>query len=221
MEDIEKIIGYEFKDKKLLKVALTHSSFAHKFGKHNNERLEFLGDSILGFIVADFLLKNFEDNEGVLTKMRSSLVSCDFLSKIITKNNLHEYILASPESLKNGDNVKGDFFEALLGAIYLDSDIEVCKNFVYRILNLNLKTAKSVFNSSKDFKTLLQEKVQAEKKTMEYKLLNVSGEENAKVFEMELVIDGEVISSAKASSKQKAENQAAKIAIEKFDKNNI
>lgn len=221
MEKLEEIISYEFKNKDLLNCALTHSSYAHKFGVQNNERLEFLGDSILGFIVAEFLLKNFSNDEGFLTKMRSSLVSCDYLSKIITQNNLHEYILTSPETLKYNDSVKGDFFEALLGAIYLDSDMQTCKDFVYKILDLNKQNAKNVFENNKDYKTLLQEKVQSKKGTIEYKLLGISGEENAKIFDMQLIIDGKPICSAKASSKQKAENLTAKIAIEQFKKNKI
>ncbi len=213
MEELEKIIGYNFKDKSLLNVALTHSSFAHKFNQKNNERLEFLGDSILGFIIAEFLVKNIGDDEGVLTKMRASMVSCEYLSKIVTENGLNNFIKTSPESLKNNESVKGDFFEALLGAMFLDSDMQTCKDYVYRILNLNISHIKEVFSDYKDYKTLLQEKVQAQKGTIEYKLLSVSGEENSKIFEMCLLINEKFICSAKASSKQKAENKCAKHAL--------
>jgi len=216
MKNFEELIGYQFKNKNLLDYALTHSSYAHRFGLKNNERLEFLGDSVLGFIVADFLVKNFENNEGILTKMRASIVSCEYLSKVITNNKLNEYIKTSPEELKFNETVKGDFFEALLGAIYLDSNFETCKNFVYNILNLNKQNITKIFGEVKDFKTLLQEKVQANKGKIEYKLLNVSGKENAKIFEMQLLINDEIICSQKASSKQKAENKCAEFALKNF-----
>lgn len=214
MEDIERVINYNFKNKDLLNLALTHSSFAHKNNlTKNNERLEFLGDSILGYIVAEFLVKNFTENEGKLSKYRASIVSCEYLSKIITKNGLDKYIKTFPEDLKNNETVKGDFFEALLGAIYLDSDLQTCKNFIFNILELSKEKIIEVFNNNKDYKTLLQEKIQAQKGKIEYILLSSSGEDNAKIFEMQLKIDGKEISRAKASSKQKAENRCAEIAL--------
>ena len=199
MEEIEKIIGYSFKNKDLLNLALTHSSFAHKYNIKNNERLEFLGDSILGFVVADFLIKEFLEDEGKLTKLRAHMVSCEHLSEVISKFNLERYIKTSPEELRERETVKGDFFEALLGAIYLDSNLETAKNFIFKMLELNKQKVLSVFNKSKDFKTELQEKVQANKGKVEYRLLNITGEENAKIFEMELLINEKVICSAKAS----------------------
>lgn len=213
MEDIEKIINYSFKDKELLSMALTHSSFAHKYNLKNNERLEFLGDSILGFVVAEFLLKNFGEDEGKLTKYRACIVSCEYLSKVITKIGLDKFIKTSPENLKEKETVKGDFFEALLGAIYFDSDLETCKQFIYKILNLTKETIISVYNNNRDFKTELQEKVQAKKGKIEYKLVQILGEENAKIFEMELLINDKLICKAKASSKQKAENKCAELAL--------
>lgn len=213
MEEIENIINYTFKNKDLLNVALTHSSFAHKYNLKNNERLEFLGDSILGFVIAEFLVNNFGEDEGKLTKYRATLVSCEYLSKIITKFGLDKYIKTSPSELKNKETVKGDFFEALLGAIYLDSDLETCKRFINNILNLSKETIIKVHNNNKDFKTELQEKVQAHKGKIEYKLVSISGEENAKIFEMELLINGQKIYTAKATSKQKAENKCAEQAL--------
>ncbi len=213
MEDIEKIINYSFKDKELLNIALTHSSFAHKYNLKNNERLEFLGDSILGFVVAEFLLKNFGEDEGKLTKYRACIVSCEHLSKVITKIGLDKFIKTSPENLKEKETVKGDFFEALLGAIYFDSDLETCKQFIYKILNLTKETIISIYNNNRDFKTELQEKVQAKKGKIEYKLVQILGEENAKIFEMELLINDNLICKAKASSKQKAENKCAELAL--------
>ena len=210
MEEVEKIINYEFKNKSLLLTALTHSSYAHKHKTQNNERLEFLGDSIIGFLIAEYLYQKLDLKEGELTKIRAKIVSCENLSLIVTKSNLFEYIKTMPENLKNNETIKGDFFEALLGAMFLDSDMQTCKDYVYRILNLNISHIKEVFSDYKDYKTLLQEKVKAQKGKIEYKLLSVSGEENSKIFEMCLLINEKFICSAKASSKQKAENKCAK-----------
>ncbi|MGN1208193.1 MAG: ribonuclease III [Christensenellales bacterium] len=212
-EKIENIIGYSFKNKDILNIALTHSSYAHKFCVKNNERLEFLGDSVLGFIVAEFLFEKFKEDEGMLTKMRANLVSCEFLSKIVTENKLFEFIKTSPENLKFNETVKGDFFEALLGAMFLDGGIQICKEFVHKTLNLNKENVLSVFASHEDYKTKLQEKVQAKQGKIEYVLLSVSGPDNSRVFEMQLLINNTFVSKAKALSKQKAENECAKIAL--------
>ena len=216
LEKLEKEIGYEFKDIELLRTALTHTSYAYEKKVQSNEKLEFLGDSILGFVVADFLIKEFLEDEGKLTKLRAHMVSCEHLSEVISKFNLEKYIKTSPEELRERETVKGDFFEALLGAIYLDSNLETAKNFIFKMLELNKQKVLSVFNKSKDFKTELQEKVQADKGKVEYRLLNITGEENAKIFEMELLINEKVICSAKASSKQKAENKCAEMALKKI-----
>jgi len=217
MNNIEDIINYTFKNKELLMLAQTHSSFGHKFNTQNNERLEFLGDSILGFIVADFLINNFNEDEGLLTKYRSSVVSCEHLSKIITTLKLEKFIKTSPENLNEKETVKGDFYEALLGAIYLDGGLTSAKNFVYKSLNLSVNEVLKVYKLNKDYKTILQELIQAKKGEIEYKLVKILGEENAKIFEMALYINKKFICSQKDSSKQKAENRCAEFAI----KNNI
>lgn len=213
MEKIEEIIEYEFKDKALLNLATTHSSYAHKYNLENNERLEFLGDSILGFLVADFLYANFQENEGLLTKYRASLVSCEHLSKIITTNSLNKFIKTFPSNLNQKETVKGDFFEALLGAIYLDSNLETCKKFIYKFLNLSSEEVLQVYSNNQDYKTILQEKIQARQGKIEYQLISTSGEDNSKIFEIQLKIDGKIVSKAQGSSKQKAENKCAEIAL--------
>ena len=111
MENIEKIINYQFKDKELLNNALTHSSYAHKYSLKNNERLEFLGDSVLGLIIAEFLLKEYSLKEGELSKIRARIISSENLSKVITMLKLDEYIKTSPENLVKSEYIKGDFFE--------------------------------------------------------------------------------------------------------------
>ena len=214
MEKLEKIINYSFKNKCLLEKSLTHSSYAHKNNLENNERLEFLGDSVLGLIVTDFLINNSGLSEGKLSKIKACLVSCEYLSEIVSDLKLEEFIKVSPEELKYNETVKGDFFEALLGALYLDSNLQTCKEFVYKVLDLNLSKIEEVNNNLKDYKTKLQELVQADKGKLEYKVLSCEGLPNNTMFEIELIINDISIAKAKGTSKQKAENEVAKIGIE-------
>lgn len=218
MENIEKIINYEFQDKNLLTIALTHSSYAYKYGIQNNERLEFLGDSVLGLIIAEYLIKEYSLKEGELSKIRARIVSCENLSKIIVKNNLDKFIKTSPETLISSEAVKGDFFEALLGAIYLDSNLETCKKFVFKILNINKEYIDNIMNKTKDYKTKLQEMVQAKKGKVFYKTIGEEGLPNNIIFEVELFINDKPICRGKEKSKQKAENLCAKFAVENIDK---
>lgn len=216
MEELEKIIGYKFKNIELLQTAVTHSSYAYIHNIASNERLEFLGDSILGFIVAEFLYKNVNVDEGKLTKIRANIVNYEFLSDIITKNNLDKFILTSPLNMVKSNSVKCDFFEAILGAMYLDGGLKCCETFVYNFLNLNNENLDNIINCFADFKTQLQEMVQAKKGVIEYRFKGQEGKPNDAIFEIELYINNQFICSAKEKSKQKAENLCAKIAIENF-----
>lgn len=213
MKTIEEIIAYNFKDKNLLDLALTHSSYAHKYNIQNNERLEFLGDSILGYLIAEYLYQNFTIKEGELSKIRARIVSCENLSNVITKNKLYEYIKTSPENLNENETVKGDFFEALLGAIYLDGGLDSAKKFVFNILDITTKNIEKVLNENIDYKTKLQEVVQAKKGEVKYVVVGEEGKDNNKTFEVELFINNKSVAKAKGRSKQKAENLAASIAL--------
>lgn len=217
MENIEKIIGYEFKNKSLLQTALNHSSFANKNHIDSNERLEYLGDSIIGFLTADFLILNYNLKEGELSKIRSKIVSSANLSKIITNLKLDEYLKTFPQNLKT-EAMKGDFFEALVGAVYLDSNFKICKEVVYKLLEINKENIDKISNENQDYKTMLQEYVQAKKGRLEYKLINNFGLANDLTFEIELFINGKSICKTKEKSKQKAENLCAKLAMEKVEK---
>lgn len=217
MKEIEKIIGYEFKDNSLLSLALTHSSFLYKKDGKDNERLEFLGDSIIGFVVAEFLAKNFSQNEGMLTKYRSCIVSCSHLSEIVTSLGLNKFLKVNSKDLKDNESVKGDFCEALIGAIYLDSNLDECKKFIYNFLNLTKENVLRIYNENVDYKSVLQEKVQAKKGTMEYILISQSGLDNNRTFEMELIINGKSVCKQISTSKQKTENECAKIALQNLE----
>lgn len=218
MENIEKIINYSFKNKELLEIALTHSSYAYRYSEKNNERLEFLGDSVLGLIIAEFLIKEYSLKEGELSKIRAKIVSCENLSKIITKNGLDAYIKTNPSNMIKSEAIKGDFFEALLGAIYLDSDLSTCKEFVFEILNINKKNIDKLMLETEDYKTKLQELVQAKKGKISYITINEEGLPNDMIFEVELFVNDKSITKAKGKSKQKAENLCAKFACQNINK---
>jgi len=213
MKKIENIIGYKFKDKTLLETALTHSSYGYKYKVKHNERLEFLGDSILGFIVAEHLFKLFSQDEGILTKVRAEIVKCDYLSTIIHKFELDNFIKVFPANLIKSNTIKGDFFEALLGAIYLDGGLKECSNFIFKFIDLSKENLENFIIQTNDFKTKLQEIVQAKKGKLEYKVIGEEGKPNAKIFNVALFVNEKLICEAKEKSKQKAENLCAKLAI--------
>lgn len=205
-----KIQNYTFKNPSLLEQALTHSSYS----KNNYERLEFLGDSILDLIVGEYLFNNSAEHEGVLSKLRAQFVSQQNLVKVFDRLNIEKQILLG-KSFQGGitDSLKGDIVEAIIAAVYLDSDFEQTKKFVQSIINLgNYKTMKST-----DYKSQLQEKAQAKKQKVSYKTLSRSGQSHSPLYEVGVLVDGKQLAKATASSKNKAEQDAAKIALGLLD----
>ncbi len=221
MTEFEKKIGYEFKDKGLLKRALTHSSYGNERKCKDNERLEFLGDSVLGFLTAEYLFKRLKDTpEGMLSKIRASLVCEQSLYDISKKINLSEYImLGHGEEMSGGRNrpsVVSDAFEAVLAAMYLDAGLDTAKKWLLEMLDDAFDDAISG-TRSRDYKTELQEYLQQELKSRaEYRLASQSGPDHNKHFEIEVVLDGKVLSKAGGSSKKEAEQAAARLALEKL-----
>lgn len=218
METIEKAIGYQFKNKALLERALTHSSYANE--KHNddkdNERLEFLGDSVLGFVTAEYLFTQHENfHEGELSRVRSYAVCEKSLFKFAKEINLGKYIkLSHGEDITGGRNrpsVLSDAFEAVIAAIYLDGGMEPAKKFVLRFVTPYVE-AKPSF---KDYKTVLQELVQRNHgEELKYVLVSESGPDHDKTFEVEVHLNSNVIGTGIAGSKKKAEQAAAQQALE-------
>lgn len=218
MNELQQKIKYNFKDKSLLERALTHSSYANE--RHlqtgDNERLEFLGDSVLGFVTAEYLFANHKNfPEGELTKLRSYAVCEKSLYKFAKEISLGKFL-----KLSNGENNTGgrerpsvlsDAFEALIAAIYLDGGIEPAKKFVLSFV-VPYVEAKPSF---KDYKTMLQEVVQRNQgEELVYVLISESGPDHDKCFEVEVHLNSNVIGSGKGSSKKKAEQSAAKEALE-------
>lgn len=217
IESIEHTIGYKFKNKELLKTAFTHSSFAHENRVESNERLEFLGDSALEYIVTYKLFSEFSLSEGNLSKFRQKLVSESPLAMIVEELGLDKYLLKGKGELKNkvdSKAIKADLFEAIVGAICIDSGIAQAKNFV-------LKALGSVFDSYRgvkrfdDPKTKIQETFIHEKIVYETKKLNKNG-----YFEYVsyLKINGVISGFGSGRNKKLAEEMAAQNALDKTTK---
>ena len=219
IKDIEKKLGIVFKDKSLLTTAFTHSSFANMNNTKSNERLEFLGDSLLNFITTKYLYNNFQLNEGELSKIKAYLVSSDNLSKVIDDLNVIEYLRHGSFDAGKSKNVRCDLFEAILGAVYLDSYFDVAEKFVIEKLQFSKNNIESLMHKVVDYKTKLQEFVQQNgKNTIEYILLKQTGKAHEPNFVVELKIDGKTICNYTANSKKLAENMCAKYALELMNK---
>ena len=220
IKDLERAMGYQFGNISLLQNALTHSSYANE-RDHNslmsNERLEFLGDSILGMVVADHLYRSFPNRpEGELTRMRADMVCERALAKVANQISLGDHILLGKGEEQGGgrsrDSILADAVESIIAACYLDGGMDAAKRFVERFVLSDVPVAKL---HNVDYKTALQELVQQKKnQIIQYTLVGESGPDHDKQFQVELSLNGEVIGSGTGTSKKRAEQEAAKAAIE-------
>ena len=216
-EELQQVLHYTFKNPALLRIALTHTSFANesKVATTHNERLEFLGDSVLSVVVADYLFHQSGRPEGELTRMRASLVSEDALFQFAQEIHLGEYLrLGHGEDLGGGRNrpsVVSDAFEAVIAALYLDGGMEAARNFILPFITEG-KTAEE------DYKTQLQEVVQQDPSAvLRYEVTGESGPDHAKKFTVCVWRNGEKLAEAPGRSKKAAEQHAAKIARDDAD----
>ncbi|MEG0571184.1 MAG: ribonuclease III [Oscillospiraceae bacterium] len=220
MRNFEDVIGYQFKNPSLLNEALTHSSYAHEGKKsaNNNERLEFLGDSVLSVIVTEHLFCNHKDYpEGELTKIRASLVCETSLFNFAKKINLGQYLkLGKGEIVSGGSqrpSILADAFEAVIAAIYIDGGIEAARKYVMGFIpnDTDAKTNSTLC----DYKTSLQEIIQQNKEEkIEYVLIDEKGPDHSKTFTVELHLNSNVIGTGTGKSKKQAEQIAAREALE-------
>ena len=221
MRDLEKIIGYEFKDKNLLKRALLHTSYCNeiKSAGESNERLEFLGDSVLSVVVAEYLFSHYKkQHEGDLTKLRASLVCEKALAVFAKEIELGRFIMLGKGELNNGGNerpsILSDAFEALLAAMYLDGGMETVKPFILKFVEteLELRNTTGCFN---DYKTQLQEIIQRNREEeLLYVLVGEDGPDHDKQFTVEVRLNSNVIGTGVGHSKKQAEQLAARQALE-------
>ncbi len=222
MVTLEQKIGYTFRDRSLLENALTHSSYANEHrekGALSNERLEFLGDSILGLIVADHLYRTRPDlPEGDLTRIRAALVCENSLVDVAKELDLGSYLkLGKGEESGGGrhrPSIQADAVEAMLAAVYLDGGIGQARKLVHALI-LGHEREKTA--AGRDYKTALQELIQRESgQVLTYRLTGESGPDHAKIFSMEVLLNGEAIGSGQGHSKKEAEQAAARAAVEKL-----
>ncbi len=213
LKKLEEKIGYEFKDKRLMVQALTHSSFSNeqKINKFKNyERLEFLGDAVLELLSSRFFYENYPDMaEGQMTRMRSSMVCEPALAFCARDLSLGDFILLGKGEEATGgrmrDSIISDVMEAVIGAIYLDGGIDKANEFVQKYVLSDLEDKQLFYDS----KTILQEQVQKKGQELVYKLVSESGPDHDKIFVVEAVIDGQVVGKGQGRNKKSAEQQAA------------
>ena len=220
IKDLETAIGYRFKNISLLQNALTHSSYANEHWHNSlksNERLEFLGDSILGMVVAEYLYKNFPDRpEGELTRMRADMVCEKTLAAVAGRIELGQHLLLGNGEEQGGgrsrNSILADAVESVIAASFLDGGMAAARQFIDKFILVEVPV-KKLHNA--DYKTALQELVQQKKnQTLSYVLVGESGPDHDKHFEVEVSLNGRVIGTGSGSSKKRAEQMAAKKALE-------
>lgn len=217
LTEFEKKISYTFKDKNLLKTALTHSSYANENKlSYDNERLEFLGDSVLGFVTAEYLFGEFRSRpEGELTKLRAAVVCEKSLFRFADKISLGDYILMGKGEEhtggRNRPSVVSDAFEAVIAAMYLDGGIEAVRPYIIGFLTEAVKREASF----KDNKSLLQEEIQKKHgNVLTYEQTDEKGPDHDKLFVFDVKLNGKVIGTGEGRSKKEAEQAAAGAALE-------
>lgn len=210
---IEEIIGYTFRNKKLLIKALTHTSFAHENDIESYQNMEFLGDSILDFVVAEHLIKLYPNyNEGELTQIRSTVVSKDPLANIIDYYGLDDYILISGTG-NPSRKTRSDIFESLVAAIYYDSGMSSARDFIIRFLG-KLMLGEKI---ETDHKSRLYEYAAKKGFEVEFVLNNVTGPQHRPTFYYEVRINDETMGYGEDHSKKAAQQEAARHALKKLD----
>ena len=219
LSSLENNIGYTFKNKQLLKTALTHTSYAYENKVKSYERLEYLGDSILEFISSKYLFENFEHlTEGEMTKVRASAVCEDSLYEVALKHNFSDflYLGKSEKSTKtNKKAILADVVEAVIAAMYLDSkNLNIVENFILENIKNQIEIASKNIGK-KDYKTVLQEKLQENGEVqIKYTIIKEEGPDHNKSFTAEVECNGEKLAIGEGRSKKKAEMEAARKAIQ-------
>ena len=222
IKDLETAIGYHFKNIQLLQNALTHSSYANERWHNSllsNERLEFLGDSVLGMLVAEYLYSNFPNRpEGELTRMRADMVCEQTLAAAANRIGIGDHLLLGHGEEQGGgrkrNSILADAMESVIAACFLDGGIEAALKVVQRFILVEVPLKKM---NNADYKTQLQELVQQKKnQVLSYALVGQSGPDHDKQFEVDVALNGNVVGSGTGSSKKRAEQDAARAAIEKL-----
>ncbi len=220
IKDLEKAIGYRFQNITLLQNALTHSSYANERWHNSlmsNERLEFLGDSVLGMVVAEYLYRTFPDRpEGELTRMRADMVCEKTLAAIAARIELGKHLMLGNGEEQGGgrsrESILADAVESVIAAAFLDGGMEAARKFIEQFVLVEVPV-KKLHNA--DHKTALQELVQQKKnQVLSYRLIGESGPDHDKRFDVQVSLNGNVVGTGSGSSKKRAEQMAAHSALE-------
>lgn len=215
-----KSVDIHFKNLDLLDQAFNHRSIKNeKKELQNNERLEFLGDSVLGMVTAAYLYKNLENSEGDLAKIKSAVVSEESLAPIANKLGINKLLrMSKGEEMTGGRNkpaILADCMEAIIGAYYVDSGYKAAEKYVLEFIIPEIKNVLENGIGMKDYKTVLQEKYQKlTKTTPKYELLSVSGPDHEQIFEVQVLLGEKAFGPVKGKSKREAQQQAAKLALD-------
>ena len=215
---LEESIGYKFKNIDLLKKALTHTSYAYEHKIESNEKLEFLGDSILEFLSSKFIYQNYPNlKEGEMTKVRATVVCEESLYKIADKHNFSDFLYVGKSEMMHQGNRKvaimADSVEAVIAAMYFDSGLEISEKFIIDNLKEEIRIA-SQHVGIKDHKTILQEKLQVNGNVdIKYEIIKESGPDHDKTFTAEVKLNGKVLAQGEGKTKKQAEMDAADKAL--------
>lgn len=220
IKDLENAIGYRFKNITLLQNALTHSSYANEYwhdSLRSNERLEFVGDSVLGMVVAEYLYRTFPERpEGELTRMRADMVCERALAKVANRLDLGSHLLLGHGEEQGGGRTRAsilaDAVESVIAACFFDGGMEAAKKLIETFILCNVSVGKL---TNADYKTAFQERVQQKKdQSISYRLVGESGPDHDKSFQVEVLLNGNVVGTGIGSSKKRAEQDAARVAME-------
>lgn len=228
LNSLQKSLKIKFKDKSLLNRALTHRSFVNEYrtGLQDNERLEYLGDSVLAVVINEYLFKRYEEYpEGDLAKIKSAVVSESTLARVASEINLGSFLLMGKGEERSGgrerESILANTFEAIIGALYLDAGLKESKKYILSLLKSHIERIDKL-SYLRDPKTALQEYVQGKyKERPQYEIVNESGPDHEKQFTVKLFIHGRDISTGVGTSKRKAEMDAAKKILEEIWKGNL
>lgn len=217
-EGIQSAIGYRFRDCSLLCQAFVHSSCGNAHNVPDNERMEFLGDSVLGLVVSEYLYLHYPQfDDGKLSKAKAAIVSSKGLKPAVKKLQILQYlsVAVGADSIKNrSQKIEANLYEAVVGAVFLDAGIETAKEFILRTLKDSLENF--TFSDLQDYKTPLQEYCQQKKLDIKYVFENKLGSDNSPVFTYALYIEGKRVSEGTGSTKKEAEQEAARIIVNEW-----
>lgn len=221
LSELEARMNYNFKNPELLRTALTHKSYAHQYGVESYERLEFLGDAILGFIIAQELYLNEKFPEGLSTRIRAALVCEDALAELAREININKYARLGTSAECGGErnrkSILADMFEAHIAALYLDAGLEETRKYVISVYGSRINTVITDGNFvDTDYKSRLQEKIQSKYGNVAYEVVSAKGPVHNCEFTIDAVINGKTIGTGISNSKKQAQQNAAHEALRKI-----